>query len=104
MENVFEREGIKRVKGRLQSVRTDGSFDSGKHIATCSFSDGATETVEGDILLVAVGRAPNVSNMGLESVGVSIDQNGKGIIVDEKLRTSVKNIYAAGDCTGVRQL
>lgn len=103
MENVFEREGIKRVKGRLQSVRTDGSFDSGKHIATCSFSDGATETVEGDILLVAVGRAPNVSNMGLESVGVSIDQNGKGIIVDEKLRTSVKNIYAAGDCTGVRQ-
>ncbi|MDO8488809.1 MAG: dihydrolipoyl dehydrogenase [Candidatus Omnitrophota bacterium] len=47
-------------------------------------------------VLVCVGRAPNTIGLGLESVGVKLD-NGR-IIVDDYLKTNVSNIYASGDC------
>lgn len=50
-----------------------------------------------DLVLVCVGRSPNVNVRGLEKTGVKFSQ--KGIIIDEYLRTSIDNIYAAGDCT-----
>ena len=56
------------------------------------------EDVEGDGLLVAVGRRANVDGIGLEKAG--IEHSRAGITVDDYLRTSVKNIYAAGDCAG----
>src|SRR5438552_14096573 len=49
-------------------------------------------------LLVAVGRRPNVDGMGLEELGVEVGP--KGVVVDERLRTNVKSIYAAGDVAG----
>ena len=49
-----------------------------------------------DRLLVAVGRAPNVENLGLESVGVEVDQR-QGVQVNDRLQTTNPNIYAAGD-------
>ncbi|MBE3068647.1 MAG: FAD-dependent oxidoreductase, partial [Planctomycetes bacterium] len=52
-------------------------------------------TVEAARALVAVGRAPNVENIGLEKVGVRLD--GKVIQVDDRCRTSVEGIYAIGD-------
>ncbi len=48
-------------------------------------------------LLIATGRQPNLPS-GLDAAGVSV--NKRGIVVDEKLRTSSKNIYAVGDCNG----
>ncbi len=51
----------------------------------------------GDELLVAVGRKPNVEGMGLEEVGVEFDR--AGVKVDERLRTTNKRIFAAGDVT-----
>ena len=48
-----------------------------------------------DYILEATGRAPNVEKMGLEEVGIEF--NRRGIVVDEYLRTSVKNIFASGD-------
>ena len=59
--------------------------------------------VDGDTLLVAVGRAPVVSGMGLEALGVELSAATGGIVVDGKLRTAVKGVYAAGDCTGGEQ-
>lgn len=96
LREVFEEEGIKIVTGRLQEVCENGS--NGGHKATVS---GGAE-IQGDVLLVSVGRSPNVSNMGLEAVGIKINKKG-GIDVNEKLQTSCKGIYAAGDCTGDRQ-
>jgi pyruvate/2-oxoglutarate dehydrogenase complex dihydrolipoamide dehydrogenase (E3) component len=52
-----------------------------------------------DALLVAVGRRPNVDDLGLESAGV--DYTPKGIKVDRHMRTSKAHIYACGDVTGV---
>jgi len=59
-------------------------------------SNGTKSELEVDELLVAVGRTPNVDNLGLDEAGVQYDKR-QGVIVDEYLRTSNKNIYAAGD-------
>ncbi|MBI3580470.1 MAG: mercury(II) reductase [Nitrospinae bacterium] len=56
------------------------------------------ERVSGDRLLIATGRSPNTGGLELDKVGVSLDQSG-AIIVDQSLRTSAPNVYAAGDCT-----
>ena len=56
------------------------------------------ETIKAEILLVATGRAPNVSGLRLENAGVNYTQ--RGIEVDARLRTSRRHIYAAGDSTG----
>ncbi len=60
------------------------------------------ETVEGSHLLVAVGRQPNVEGLELETAGVETDAGG--IVTDDKLRTTNKRIYAAGDIAGKGQL
>src|SRR3954466_7579176 len=65
------------------------------------FGDG--ETVDADLMLVAVGRAPSVENLGLEGIGVELDRR-KGIAADEHRRTTVPHIYATGDCAGYWQL
>lgn len=54
--------------------------------------------VEADQLLVATGRAPNTATLGLDEVGVGRDAHG-AIVVDDHMRTSAPDIYAAGDCT-----
>jgi glutathione reductase (NADPH) len=56
------------------------------------------EWLEVDAVLYATGRTPNSRNLGLEQVGVQIGPDG-GVIVDERNRTSVPNIYAVGDVT-----
>jgi dihydrolipoamide dehydrogenase len=68
---------------------------------TVYFGDG--ETVECDLMLVAVGRGPTVENLGLEEIGVELDKR-TGIAADEHRRTTVSHIYAVGDCAGYWQL
>jgi mercuric reductase len=51
-----------------------------------------------DEILVATGRVPNTEGLGLEEVGVGVDEAG-GIVVDARQRTTVPSIYAAGDVT-----
>ena len=51
-------------------------------------------------LLMAAGRDPNVKGLGLESIGV---KTNRGVVADQRLRTSQKNIFAAGDVTGTYQ-
>jgi len=57
---------------------------------------GAAETVEVDVVLVAVGRVPYTHGLGLEAVGVRKDERWR-IIVDERFQSSVPGIYAIGD-------
>ena len=65
------------------------------------FGDG--ETVEADLMLVSVGRAPLVQGMGLDEIGVPTDPR-QGIATDDHMRTAVPNVYAAGDVAGRWQL
>jgi dihydrolipoamide dehydrogenase len=64
---------------------------------------GENDTIETDLMLVAVGRAPNVERIGLDKAGVTFDPR-KGIATDDHRRTSVPHIYAVGDCAGYWQL
>ena len=52
-----------------------------------------------DKLLMACGRVPNSDQIGLENVGVEVDEKGY-IVIDEEMRTNVEHIFAAGDITG----
>jgi len=57
---------------------------------------GAAETVEADIVLVAIGRVPYTEGLGLEAAGVKKDNRGR-VIVDPLYRTNVEGVYAIGD-------
>ena len=60
--------------------------------------DGKTEIIEGDKILVSVGRRPITKGFGLENLNVELFKGG--IKTDEKMRTNVPNVFAAGDVTG----
>ena len=59
---------------------------------------GKTASITGEKILVSVGRKPNTTGFGLENIGVELNRGG--IKVDEKMRTNVPNVFAAGDVTG----
>ncbi len=99
LEQVFASEGIQRVSGRAVSAASSASGSS--HTIQVQRNDGSTEQVVGDTLLLALGRVPRVE--GLAEAGIRLNAKG-GIEVNSKLQTSVKHVYAAGDCTGDRQL
>lgn len=61
-------------------------------------ADGS-DSVEGDLVLVATGRTPNTKGLGLEELGLDIDPRG-GVRVDDRGATNVPGLWAAGDVTG----
>ena len=64
-------------------------------------AEGRNHIVTAEQLLVALGRSPNISALGLEAAGVT--HSSRGIDVDAKMRTDQRHIYAAGDVTGQYQ-
>jgi len=83
----LERDGIE-IRLATQVERVDATRVTLKSVA-------GTETVDADTILVGAGRAPNVEGLGLETAGVQFTKHG--VTVDDRLRTSNKRIYAAGD-------
>ena len=66
---------------------------------TVNYTEANVEkSVDAEIILMAVGRRPNVKGLGLETIGLDFD--AKGIRVNEKMQTNVPGIYAIGDVTG----
>ncbi len=64
--------------------------------------DGTLVNLRAEQILLATGREANVSGLGLENIGVAFDR--KGLRLDQRLRTSQRHIYGAGDVTGDYQL
>ena len=64
-------------------------------------NEGGTSHLRAERILAAMGRDPNIKGLNLEGIGVELDR--KGIRVDERMRTSQKHIYGAGDVTGKYQ-
>jgi len=91
LERVFTRGGMTV----LSKSRADGVERIGDGVVV-TLSDG--RTVEGSHCLLAVGSIPNTAGIGLEDAGVQLTGSGH-IRVNRVARTSVPNIYAAGDCT-----
>lgn len=72
---------------------------TGDEVTVTAEIKGKEQTFTADIVLVAVGRQPNTREMGLEQIGVELDEQGF-VKVNEKLQTSVGRIYAIGDIAG----
>ena len=90
----LRKEGVDlRFDVEVEKVAVEG----GKKIVTGTEA-GAPARWEADELLVAVGRTPNTQNLGLEDLG--IETTPKGVVVDNRGRTSVETIYACGDIAG----
>ncbi len=92
---ALQRDGIElRLGARLSRVETSRA---GKVVA---FDRGdGEESVVGDEILLAVGRAPNTDGLGLEAAGVAFDRTG--VQVDDRLRTTNPRVFAAGDICSV---
>jgi dihydrolipoamide dehydrogenase len=94
-ERAFRKRGIDfKVGVRFQSVTQN---ETG---VVVTLENG--ETVEADILLVAVGRGPATANLGFEEVGVAMDRGF--VLTDERLRTNVPGVWAVGDIVPGLQL
>ena len=65
-------------------------------------SEGTTASVASDKILVSTGRRPVTQGIGLENIGVELDRGA--VKVDNKMRTNIPNVYAAGDVTGFSML
>src|SRR5262249_25333424 len=95
VREIMEAEGIKvRLNAKcIALAKRDGGV-----CVHVDCAEGAPE-VSGSHILLAVGRIPNTSDLGLEQAGVATDEHGY-ISVDDQLQTSVPGIWALGDCNG----
>jgi dihydrolipoamide dehydrogenase len=70
---------------------------SGLQVTIEPSKGGQARTLDADVVLVAIGRRPFTHGLGLESVGIKIDQ--RGFIPNDHLKTSAEGVYVIGDCT-----
>ncbi|MGH2830123.1 MAG: dihydrolipoyl dehydrogenase [Actinomycetota bacterium] len=98
LERSFKKRGIRSMtSAKLEEAK------AGADSVTCQVSAGGkTETLETDVLLVAVGREPVTEGAGLEAIGVATDRGF--VVVDEYCRTNVPGVYAVGDVIPTLQL
>jgi dihydrolipoamide dehydrogenase len=95
LERAFRKRGI--------ASKTGKPFEKLEHTENgvrATIAGG--ETVEAEIMLVAVGRGPTTANLGYEDQGVKMDRGF--VLTDERLRTSVPHVYAVGDIVPGLQL
>jgi len=71
---------------------------AGERIAVIVGDEGAEGRIEGTHLLIAAGRTPNVDGLGLDAAGIAFER--RGIMVDARLRTTNRRVYAIGDVAG----
>ena len=96
LEEVLREEGIE-IHTASDIERVDRA--SGACSLRVRSKDGKTTTIDAEEVLAAIGRAPNVEDLGLEAAGVAVEK--RGIVVDERMRTTAPHIFAVGDVTGL---
>jgi dihydrolipoamide dehydrogenase len=89
---LFKRQGMEfRLGQKVTGARAEGAGA----VVECE----GKEPLSADRVLLAVGRVPNTDGLGLDSVGIALDERGR-IPVDEHYRTSAEGVYAIGDVIG----
>uniref|UniRef100_A0A8P4K3F1 Dihydrolipoyl dehydrogenase n=1 Tax=Dicentrarchus labrax TaxID=13489 RepID=A0A8P4K3F1_DICLA len=94
-QRILQKQGFKfklstKVMGATR--RPDGKID----VAVEAAAGGKNETLTCDVLLVCIGRRPFTQNLGLDSVGIELDNRGR-IPINNRFQTKVPSIYAIGD-------
>ncbi len=100
---VVERRLGKRGARILKSTKAEGVERRGSEMIVNVSSNGKREQIACDVVLVAVGMKPRSRGIGLEQLGVAIDQRGF-VTTDDQCRTNVQGIYAIGDVSGAPML
>lgn len=100
IEKTLRKGGARVLKSTKAS---DCVVKDGKATLKLTSESGEEETIEADKVLVAVGFKPNTAGLGLEEIGVKLDERGH-ILKNERLETSVPGIYAIGDVSGAPYL
>lgn len=93
---ILEKELKKRKIKLIANIKVEKIEIKGNSVLTF-LSDG--RTIEAEKVLVSIGREINSKDIGLENIGVKTGQRGE-IIVNDKMETSIKGVYAVGDVTG----
>ena len=92
-ERVFRKQGL--------DIRTNTRVTGGGRTDTGAFidveHDGKSERIEGDYVLVSVGRRPTTTGIDAAALGLNLGKRGE-ILVDDQMRTNLPNVYAIGDC------
>jgi dihydrolipoamide dehydrogenase len=92
-DRVFRRQGLElNTATRVVSGRRDGD-----RVIIDVEKDGTKETLEGDYVLVAIGRKPTTGGIDVAALGIDTGRRGD-ILVDDRMRTRAPNVYAIGDC------
>ncbi len=94
LQKVLKRDGIEFYTSH-QVSKVENTGDGVKVMAKNMKKDQDI-TLEGDYCLVSVGRRPYTDNLGLENIGITVDERGR-IPTDDHLKTSVEGVYAIGD-------
>ena len=93
-QRLLERQGLKfKLSSKVTGVDASGATLKAKVEPAAG---GAAETIETDVVLVAIGRVPFTEGLGLDEAGVKKDNRGR-VIVDAHFATNVKGVYAIGD-------
>ena len=93
-QRALAKQGLKFKLG--SKVTKAEASDAGVTLTVEPSKGGAAETLQADVVLVAIGRRPYVAGLGLDKVGVKLTERGR-IAVDAHFQTSVPGIYAIGD-------
>ncbi|MBI2234869.1 MAG: dihydrolipoyl dehydrogenase [Micavibrio aeruginosavorus] len=94
MKKILTKQGVQfKLETKVTGAKTTAK---GVDLTLEAAKGGNAETLSADIVLVAVGRKPYVAGLGLDKVGVALDERGR-IKTDARFQTSVPGIYAIGD-------
>jgi pyruvate/2-oxoglutarate dehydrogenase complex dihydrolipoamide dehydrogenase (E3) component len=99
VQRLLSDEGIEFLTS-TQVLKVDGR--SGKKVTVTARSPGGDRRIEASDMLVAAGRIPNTDGIGLEKLGVELD-NRRYIRVNERLETTAPDVWAIGECAGSPQ-
>ena len=94
LQKVLAKQGMEFL---LSHKVTGASVKGNKVTVTADNPEGKKISIEGDYCLVAVGRTAYTENLGLENIGITLEERGKKIPVNDHLETSVPGVYAIGD-------
>ena len=99
----YKRLGVNLKTGHKTTEVRDLGEGKGVEVDIESADGKKSETIKADRVMVSIGFAPRTEGLGLDKAGVELGERGE-IVIDERMRTSAKNIYAIGDVTAKLQL
>jgi dihydrolipoamide dehydrogenase len=95
LKQALERKGVEfKLEAKVTAI--------GDKNVTYQSNAGVSETISADTVLLSVGRRPNTAGFGLENLHVQMERGA--IVTDERMRTNIPNVWAAGDVNGKSML